>query len=70
MTTTEALHAIAAELEAAHPDAAARLHRLARRVGPMEQLLDELAEDARQAEYRAMLEDNGIVVLPVGWGRA
>ena len=70
MTTTEALHALAAEIAATNPDASARLHRLARRVGPMEQCLDELAEDARQAEYRAMLEDNGIVVLPVGWGRA
>ena len=70
MTTTAALHALAAEIAATLPDAAARLHRLANRVGPMEQLLDEMAEEARQSEYRAMLEDNGVVILPVGWGWA
>lgn len=70
MTLTQSLHAIASEIATTLPDAAARLHRLANRVGHMEEAMDERVEDARQWEMRQILEESGVVLLPGRWGRA
>ena len=69
-TNTQALRDLANEVATTLPDLGRKLHALAGKIGPMEKLLDEYAEQARQDEWRALPEDQGVVVLPAGvWGR-
>lgn len=70
MTNTNELHALANEVAITLPALGQKLHRLANRFGPMEQFIDELAEEARQDEFRRVLEAQGVVILPSAWGRA
>lgn len=46
-----------------------RLHLIAARVAPMEELMNELVMAERDAEWRAHLEAQSVVALPF-WGRA
>lgn len=46
-----------------------RLHLIAARVAPMEELMNELVMAERDAEWRAHVERLGVVALPT-WGRA
>jgi len=46
-----------------------RLHLIAARVAPMEELMGELIQAERDAEWRAHVEAQGVVALP-NWGRA
>lgn len=46
-----------------------RLHLIAARVAPMEELMNELVMAERDAEWRAHVEAQGVVALPT-WGRA
>lgn len=52
-----------------HPALGNRLHLIAARISPMEELMNELVMAERDAEWREHLEAQGVVALP-NWGRA
>ena len=71
MTHTETLRLLANEAALTMPALGRELHALAQAVRTMEEAVNEMIEQARMDDYRHVLEETGVVTLPVGvWGRA
>jgi len=71
VTHTETLRQLANEAAVTMPALGRKLHKLVQEMRTMEELMNELIEQARLDEFRHVLEETGVVILPVGvWGRA